>query len=214
MWYRKAYTQSEFWNVEHSNDPKSLEDAFLGVITDSKTRTNDPSKIFHNLKTYKEKMITDFPEDKENIELAYDNSVNNLKAEFPDFQETSNVVTGDLVDVAKSYLGTPYEFGGNDKNGIDCSAFVQNVFKSQNINLPRTTTEQVEVGEDVPLEGPWQLGDRLYFSFGRLGKNKPDHTGIYLGNDEFIQASSSKGVTISSISEGSYYRNALVAVKR
>ena len=49
---------------------KSLEDAFLGVISDSKNRTNDASKIFHNLKTYKEKMLTEFPEDSENINTA------------------------------------------------------------------------------------------------------------------------------------------------
>ena len=57
MWYKNAFNQSEFWNEEQSNDPKSLRDAFFGVITDSKTRTNDPYKIFGNLKTYKNKVL-------------------------------------------------------------------------------------------------------------------------------------------------------------
>jgi cell wall-associated NlpC family hydrolase len=214
MWYKKAFVQSEFWNDEKSNDPKSLQDAFSGVITDSKTRTSDPYKIFQNLKTYKQKMISDFPDNNSEIGNAFDEAVESLKVDFPDFKEESSSISGDWLDVAKSYLGTPYEFGGSDKSGIDCSAFVQNVFKSQNIDLPRTTSEQINVGEKISLDDNWQSGDRLYFSFGRLGKGNADHTGIYIGNNQFIQASSSKGVTVSDISDDSYYRKALIAVRR
>ena len=63
----------------------------------------------------------------------------------------------------------------------------------------------------------WSPGDRLYFDMNsRLGSgnNVADHTGIYIGNNEFIQASSSKGVTISSIAPNSYYMDKLIAVKR
>ena len=213
MWYKKAFQSSSFWNIDVTNDPDSLESAFMGVITDSKTRTSDPEDIYQNLKTYKNELLSDSPGDRNAIDEAFSNAVEALKSEYPDFSEEDKI-SGDWVEEAKSWLGTPYVFGGDDKNGIDCSAFVQKVFESENIKLPRTTSEQINVGQEIDINEELQPGDRLFFAFGRLGKGNADHTGIYLGNNQFIQASSSKGVTISDISDGSYYKNALMAVRR
>ena len=211
MWYKKAFTQSEFWNEELSNDPKSLRDAFFGVITDSKTRTNDPDKIFGNLKTYKQKVLSESPEMSQEIEQSFSDALDSLKAEFPEFNESSTKASGNWLEVAESYLGTPYKFGGDDERGIDCSAFIQKVFP----DLPRTANEQMKVGSSVPVDNmsQWQPGDRIYFDMNaRLSPGDADHTGIYLGNNEFIQASSSKGVVKTPIND--YYRQRIIAVKR
>jgi hypothetical protein len=85
MWYKNAFNQSEFWNEEQSNDPKSLKDAFFGVITDSKTRTNDPYKIFGNLKTYKNKVLIESPEMSQDIEQSFKEAVDLLKSYFEVF---------------------------------------------------------------------------------------------------------------------------------
>ena len=210
MWYKKAFTQSEFWNEEQTNDPKTLRDAFFGVITDSKTRTNDPNKIFGNLKTYKNKMLNDLPEMSQDVEQFFNEAVDSLKAEFPEFNESSTA-SGNWLEVAESYLGTPYKFGGDDERGIDCSAFIQKVFP----DLPRTANDQMKVGSNVPVDNisQWQPGDRIYFDMNaRLSPGEADHTGIYLGNNEFIQASSSKGVVKTPINE--YYKDKIIAVKR
>jgi cell wall-associated NlpC family hydrolase len=211
MWYKNAFNQSEFWNEEQSNDPKSLRDAFFGVITDSKTRTNDPYKIFGNLKTYKNKVLIESPEMSQDIEQSFKEAVDLLKSEFPEFNETSSNASGNWLEVAESYIGTPYKFGGNDERGIDCSAFIQKVFP----DLPRTANEQMKVGSDVPVNdiSQWQPGDRIYFDMNaRLRSGDADHTGIYLGNNEFIQASSSKGVVKTPIND--YYEQRILAVKR
>lgn len=211
MWYKKAFTQSEFWNKELSNDPKSLRDAFFGVITDSKTRTDDPYKIFNNLKTYKIQVLSESPEMSQDIEQFFNEAVESLKAEFPDFKESSTKPNGNWLEVAESYLGTPYKFGGDDERGIDCSAFIQKVFPE----LPRTANDQMKIGSDVPTNdvSQWQPGDRIYFDMNaRLRAGDADHTGIYLGNNEFIQASSSKGVVKTPMND--FYKQRIIAVKR
>lgn len=132
-------------------------------------------------------------------------------------QEPKDPISSDWLSNAKSWLGTPYVFGGNSKSGIDCSAFVQKILPD--MGLPRTANEQMKVGSDVPKDdsSSWQPKDRVYFDMGpRLGSGNDvaDHTGVYIGGNQFIQASSSKGVTISDISPNSFYFNKLIAVKR
>jgi len=210
MWYKKAFNQSEFWNEEASNDPKSMRDAFFGVITDSKTRTDDPDKIYGNLKAYKNKMMEDSPEMSSDIERSFSEAVEQLKSDFPNFNDSSNV-SGNWLEVAESYIGTPYKFGGDDEKGIDCSAFIQKVFP----DLPRTANEQMKVGADISINdvSQWQPGDRIYFDMNaRLRSGDADHTGIYLGNNEFIQASSSRGVIKIPIND--FYKQKIIAVKR
>lgn len=109
-----------------------------------------------------------------------------------------------IVAEAMRYLGCPYKYGGTDpRTGIDCSAFVQLVFKKVGMKLPRTASEQFKVGVPVPVD-QLQPGDRLYFS--RSG-TKIDHTGIYIGGGQFIHATSRYGrVTISSLFDPYYWR--------
>lgn len=212
MWYRKAFQSSNFWNTDVSNDPKSIEDAFMGVIEDSKSRTSNPKDIYQNLKAYKKELESESQADDSSIENAFNQAIEKLKSDFPGFEEESK--SGTWLEEAKSWLGTPYRFGGDDRDGIDCSAFIQKVFEVEGEKLPRTTQEQINVGSEVGLDEQFEPGDRLFFAFGRLGKGVADHTGIYIGNNQFIQASSSKGVTISDVGDGSYYRDNLVAVRR
>lgn len=212
MWYRIAFQSSTFWNTDVSNDPKSIEDAFMGVIEDSKSRTSNPKDIYQNLKAYRKELESESQADDSSIENAFNQAVEQLKSDFPGFEEESKA--GTWLEEAKSWLGTPYRFGGDDRDGIDCSAFIQKVFEVEGEKLPRTTQEQINVGSEVGLDEQFTPGDRLFFAFGRLGKGVADHTGIYIGNDQFIQASSSKGVTISDVGDGSYYKNNLIAVRR
>ncbi len=92
-----------------------------------------------------------------------------------------------LIKKASGFLGAPYRLGGTSKRGIDCSAFVQKVYRSFNVNLPRVARDQSEVGVTVDIEDLVK-GDLVFFrtnrSFG--------HVGIYIGNNKFIHASSKK----------------------
>lgn len=92
------------------------------------------------------------------------------------------------VNLAMTYMGVPYVWGGNTRAGLDCSGLVKQVWNQYGINLPRTAREQATVGTPVGIN-ELQAGDRLYF----ICKGSViDHTGIYIGNNTFIHASSSR----------------------
>lgn len=97
-----------------------------------------------------------------------------------------------IVAKAQSYLGVPYVWGGNGYSGIDCSGFVQQCYASVGISLPRTSSQQVNVGVKVNFSSLADMnnlvpGDRIYFTYnGRVA----GHTGIYIGNGQMIHASS------------------------
>jgi len=111
---------------------------------------------------------------------------------------------------ALSFLNTPYRFGGSSENGIDCSGFVQKVFKEFNLKLPRTAREQYTLGTKVP-KGDLQLGDLIFF---RTYAKYPSHVGIYIGDNKMIHASSrNRGVVVSSI-DSKYFRKRYLGAKR
>lgn len=107
------------------------------------------------------------------------------------------------------YIGTPYRFGGDSTSGIDCSAFTRKVYREQGVELPRTSREQAMVGMDV---GDLLLpGDLVFFNTSMMGTIS--HVGVYTNNNTFAHASSSEGVTKSSIRER-YYVKRYVKAKR
>ncbi|MGB9702336.1 MAG: C40 family peptidase [Candidatus Kapaibacteriota bacterium] len=94
-----------------------------------------------------------------------------------------------IIEVAENWIGTPYQYGGDSKKGVDCSAFVQNVYSSLGVNLPRTAQQQYNF---IPRISQDELkpGDLIFF-----GKNSSvSHVAIYIGNGKMIHASSSQGV--------------------
>lgn len=99
-----------------------------------------------------------------------------------------------------SWAGVPYEYGGTTRHGIDCSAFVkQAVAATEGVRLPRTTMAQARDGYRI-APNKLRIGDLVFFRIG--GGN---HVGIYVGDNRFMHASSSLGVTISSL-DNSYWR--------
>jgi len=119
-----------------------------------------------------------------------------------------------MVQASYSYLNVPYVWGGNTKEGIDCSGFVKAVYAQFGINLPRHSGDQATVGTDVPIDqvNLWQPGDRMYFA---CHHPEIDHTAMYIGNGYFIHASAGHGhqVAVDPVSN-SYYYSHLVCVKR
>jgi len=113
-----------------------------------------------------------------------------------------------LARSALRFLGTPYVFGGTSSAGFDCSAFVQHVYATAGIHLPRTADAQYDVGK--PAVGGPRVGDLVFFETYTEGVS---HVGIYLGNGKFVHASSSHGVMVSKLSE-SYWKSRYVGAKR
>ncbi len=108
-----------------------------------------------------------------------------------------NHVLDQLESQHRLWRGTPYRLGGYDKNGIDCSGFVAKTFDQLfNTQLPRTTTAQSKKGKKVKLKD-LKAGDLVFFKIANRGKLR--HVGIYLSNNQFLHASTSKGVIISNL---------------
>ena len=108
-----------------------------------------------------------------------------------------STVTGQqIVATAKQYLGVPYLWGGTTTNGFDCSGLVQYVFGQHGITLPRTSQEQYQVGRYV-AKADLQVGDLVFFA--NTYTTGISHLGIYVGGGQFLHASSSQGVIISSL---------------
>jgi len=90
-----------------------------------------------------------------------------------------------FVRVVKTFLGVPYKLGGSTLRGIDCSAFVKKIYEIFNIELPRTTREQFSMGKKVEKD-QLEEGDLVFFK--RRGNSA--HVGIYIGDNQFVHASS------------------------
>ena len=121
-------------------------------------------------------------------------------------KDSSKTVVGTrsvIVEEARKWLGTPYKYGGEDRNGVDCSGMVMKVYrKAVNVKLPRSSREQQQFCNKIK-KSDIASGDLVFFSSKRGGGNV-SHVGIYIGGDEFIHSSSSRGVIVSSLNEQYY----------
>jgi len=119
-----------------------------------------------------------------------------------------------VVRAARSYLGTPYQYGGTSRRGIDCSGLSYQVYKEAvGIDLPRTADAQAEVGKAIPRSqaGP---GDLVFFREPKA--KKVTHVGILVSDGEegrFIHASTSKGVREDTLNNP-YWKSRLVAIRQ
>ncbi|AGX43948.1 XkdQ/YqbQ family protein [Clostridium saccharobutylicum] len=103
-----------------------------------------------------------------------------------EYQESSNNSSSNsrsdvnaIVEYAKTFIGTPYVWGGTTPDGFDCSGFVQYVFNHFGYNLPRTTYEQIDCGSSVSQD-ELQPGDLVFPGTG--------HVQIYVGNGQVIHS--------------------------
>ncbi|WP_455045621.1 NlpC/P60 family protein [Leptotrichia trevisanii] len=104
-----------------------------------------------------------------------------------------------LLKAYSNWKGTKYSLGGDSENGIDCSALTRRVYREvYGYELPRQTIQQIKVGAHIQKEN-LKPGDIVFFR--PEGNN---HTAVYLGDTLFINASSSKGVVISTL-ENTYW---------
>lgn len=115
-----------------------------------------------------------------------------------------------LVKVAQGFIGAPYRLGGSTVRGIDCSGFVKKIYDIFNVMLPRTAREQSGVGQYVS-RNELEEGDLVFFHTRRaIG-----HVGIYIGNGQFVHASSGRDrmVRVSSLNEPYYSTHYVKAVR-
>ncbi|OTA20707.1 lipoprotein [Xenorhabdus beddingii] len=121
------------------------------------------------------------------------------------------MVIAQLKDQLEKWYRTPYRYGGMDRQGVDCSGFVYRTFYDRfNILLPRTTSGQTQLGTRIN-KNDLMPGDLVFFKTGSGESGL--HVGIYDTNNEFIHASTSKGVIRSSL-DNVYWRRVFWQARR
>ncbi|SIT69254.1 C40 family peptidase [Edaphobacillus lindanitolerans] len=116
---------------------------------------------------------------------------------------SSTASTSNIVSIAKKYQGVPYKWGGTTPSGFDCSGFIYYVLKEAGLSNSRATAAGY-YDRSFSVKSP-QAGDFVFFRGTYGGANNVSHMGIYLGNNQFIHASSSQGITISNVND-SYWK--------
>jgi len=118
-----------------------------------------------------------------------------------------------VLKKAKTFLGTPYRYGGTTRSGLDCSGLVINSFDAVGVQMPRISSDQAKEGKEIRLRDVKE-GDLVFFKTSGSGIN---HVGIVekVRNGEvfFIHSSTSQGVIISSLEETYWNRRFVKAVR-
>lgn len=123
----------------------------------------------------------------------------------------SITVIASLNDQLRYWHGTPYRYGGMNRRGIDCSGFVLTTFRDKfEMQLPRETRQQAKIGTEIDKEDLLP-GDLVFFKTGSGESGL--HVGIYDTDNQFIHASTSQGVTRSSL-DNVYWRKKFWQARR
>jgi len=114
---------------------------------------------------------------------------------------TKGVKPEAVINTARNFLGIKHQMGGTSHKGLDCSGLVYVSFAKHNIQMPRSSAEQGRYGKQIAGINRLQRGDLVFFHMDWNPGKLVNHVGIYLGNNEFIHVSSSKGCVISSFND-------------
>lgn len=163
----------------------------------------------------------DIPEYQDPSDLPEDESEIDLTALMKSFENKTAGSEVELLAASKrdlmlmeiiKYMNTPYKFGGNSLNGIDCSAFTQNVYRdSWLLDINRSARQQYLQGIPIEERSELKFGDLVFFNTRR--RVKPGHVGIYIGDNLFVHASSTSGVKVSSL-DHPYYDKRYMGARR
>ncbi|HUH34870.1 MAG TPA: C40 family peptidase [Moheibacter sp.] len=118
-----------------------------------------------------------------------------------------------VLKEAYKFIGTPYQYGGTTKRGMDCSGLVINAYESVGVTMPRISRDQANAGKEIRLREVKE-GDLVFF---KTSGSNINHVGIVekVKNGEvfFIHSSTSKGVIVSSMEE-TYWNKRFVKATR
>jgi len=139
------------------------------------------------------------------IKIIDDNKQTISTSKTPDENTIKNIILKEF----KKWEGTPHKMGGNNKKGIDCSGFTHYMYTELfNVRVPRTTKQFFTAGIKIN-KSQLKPGDLVAFK----PPSYPRHVGIYIGNNKFIHASTTKGVMMSDL-DNPYWKKYYVMSRR
>jgi len=197
------------YNNDNQNE-KSQENTDTRYVSQNNP-SDDTSIVFEEeIPEYQDP--SDLPEDESTIDLTALMKNLDQKSSGSDAEALISTKREIMLMEIIKYINTPYKFGGNSLNGIDCSAFTQNVYQSSwMLTLNRSAREQYQQGIVINERSDLIFGDLVFFNTRK--RVKPGHVGIYIGDNLFAHASSKSGVTISSL-DHDYYNKRYMGARR
>lgn len=129
---------------------------------------------------------------------------------FPDRRVQARGIAGPIIEYAMTHLGTPYHWGGTQPGGFDCSGFIQHIFAANGLVIPRQAKNQFKIGEEISPDA-LEPGDLVFFATYTRGAS---HVGVFIGEGEFIHASSGEGVVTITPLAKRYYTNRYLGARR
>ncbi len=125
--------------------------------------------------------------------------------------QAPQTVRTQLVAIARKFLGLPYRWGGmSERRGVDCSGMVKMLFAKLHINLPRSSREQIQSGQEVTKDD-LKVGDLVFFT--SRGQT-PTHVGVYVGNNQLLHAASKERQVIISDLNQPWFNKRFLAARR
>ena len=121
-----------------------------------------------------------------------------------------------VIETARSFLGTPYKYGGSTRSGMDCSGLLYTCFKSIDLDIPRTSQQQAEMGNPVRTS-EIKPGDLVFFT-ERKGGDRVSHVGLVTevkSSNEivFIHSTNNRGVMEDNLFSDYYHKIFIKAVR-
>lgn len=118
-------------------------------------------------------------------------------------RQYSNQLVYNIIQEASDWIGSPYLYAGQDRDGTDCSGMIMIIYKEiGDISLPRNSAKQQEYCHLIERQ-ELMPGDLVFFATGK-DPQRVSHVGLYIGDNDFIHASSSRGVIVSNLSQNYY----------
>lgn len=147
----------------------------------------------------------------EPVEMPSNENISDNQGAALNIPNTDNQKANRVLSSAANKIGATYVYGATGDGGYDCSGLVYAIYKNElGINLPRTSREQSQYGSQIS-KSQLQSGDLVFFN---TSGNGVSHVGIYIGNDNFIHASTGKGEVVQSSLNDNYYENTYVNATR
>jgi peptidoglycan DL-endopeptidase LytF len=121
------------------------------------------------------------------------------------------IVKKALIKDTVNYMGVPYLWGGTNPSGFDCSGFVYYMFNQHGVNMSRNTSAGLYTTGKAIARAQLQPGDLVFFDVNKTGRIT--HVGFYMGDNQFVSATSSKGIDAVSM-DNTYWAKYYVGAKR
>jgi lipoprotein Spr len=179
-------------------DPQFLENIAVNNTNKDEARVRRPARI-ESPKSVSGAFATDI-EDCSELQFKYAILLE---------ESVESITNARLINFLESWYGVPYQFGGDSRKGIDCSAFACVMMDSvYHITIPRTAKNQYNASQKIKREDLRQ-GDLVFFNTtGGIS-----HVGVYLANNKFVHAATSGGVMISDLDDVYFKRRYIGAAR-